>query len=120
MSLLTNGPHTVTVYPEEIYEDFEGNRVKRPGTVGVVVAGCFMQPVATARGAFSAAKVKDGQHVLASHKLICADAPAGWWSRVVWTDDSGLTRNFVPLGGPLIRHFSKATQHISVTLKEER
>jgi hypothetical protein len=120
MSLLEQGPHTVTVFLEEIVKDFEGNNVRRPSDTGVVVENVFMQPVASARGAFGATKVDGGQHVLAAYKLICKEAPVGWWSRVEWVDGQGNLRKFGILGGPLRREFSEATRHISVTLREER
>lgn len=120
MSLVANGPHTVTVYLEETVTDFEGNVVKRPSTTGVVVTGCFIQPVASARGAFAALKVAGGQDVLVAYKLIAKYAPVGWWSRVVWVDDDGNTRKFSILGGPQARYFSPMSGHVSCTLQEER
>lgn len=126
MSLVANGPHTVTVYVEEEVEDFQGNVVKRPSTEGVPVTGCMMQPVASARGAFAARKVTEGQSVLVAYKLLFAPdqfedlPPLEWWSRVVWTDDNGHTRTFSVLGGPMDRRFSISTRHISCTLAEER
>lgn len=120
MSLLTQGPHTVTVFLEETVEDFEHNQIRRPSATGIVVEGVFMQPVASARGAFGATKVDGGQHVLAAYKLICQAAPVGWWSRVEWIDGQGNLRKFGILGGPLRREFSDATRHISVTLREQR
>lgn len=120
MSLVANGPHTVTVYLEELVEDFQGNPVRRPSSTGVVVTGCFMQPVASARGAFAAVKVAGGQDVLVAYKLIARDAPVGWWSRVEWVDDDGELRKFSILGGPQKRSFTGLTKHVSVTLQEER
>lgn len=121
MSLLDNGPDTVKVYLEEETTDFRGNVIRRPKAGGpVTVTGCRMQPVASARGAFAALKVSDGQSVLVAYKLIARDAPVGWWSRVEWVDSEGVTRRFSVLGGPQIRPFSSLTRHISVTLREER
>lgn len=121
MSLVDNGPHTVKVYLEEETTDFRDNIIRRPKASGpVTVTGCFMQPVASARGAFAALKVSDGQQVLVAYKLIAANAPVGWWSRVEWIDEDGNTRKFSVLGGPQVRHFSGLTRHISVTLREER
>lgn len=120
MSLLDNGPDTVQVYLEEEGTDHHGNVIRRPSATAVTVTGCWMQPVASARGAFAALKVSDGQQVLVAYKLIARNAPVGWWSRVEWTDTDGQLRKFSVLGGPQIRPFSGLTRHISVTLREER
>ena len=123
MSLVTNGPHTVTVFLEEETEDFRGNIVKKPSDVGVVVTRCWMQTLASTRGAFAALKVSDGQNVSVAFKLICAPAkaPVGWWSRVEWQDPTtGALRKFAVLGGPQPRAFTKATDHLSCTLQEMR
>ena len=126
MALFKNGPHTVDIYYEEETTDFRGNPTKRPSeTVKVTVSGCFMQPVASARGAFAALKVKDGQDVLVAYKLmfdatLWPQVPLGWWSRVVWTDEDGNTRKFSCLGGPQVRYFTAMTKHVSCTLQEER
>lgn len=44
MSLLNRGTETVTVYPETVVTDSDGNTVTRPGTVGVVVKAS-VQPI---------------------------------------------------------------------------
>lgn len=121
MSLLDNGPHTVTVYLEKQVTDHRGNIVREPDEANpVTVRGCFMQPVASTRGAFAAAKVDVGQNVSVAYKLIARDAPVGWWSRVEWVDQDGFLRRFTPLGGPLVRTSSGLTRHISCTLQEVR
>lgn len=126
MSLTRNGPHTVTIFIQETGVDFRGNPVERPSPDSVTISGCFMQPVASARGAFAALKVSgDGQDVLVAYKLmfdpsILETTPLDWWSRVVWTDDYGVERKFSCLGGPQPRNFSPMTKHVSCTLQEER
>lgn len=121
MSLIANGPHTVTVFLEILGTDHRGTPVRRPDEDNpVTVTGCFMQPVASARGAFAALKVSEGQDVAVAYKLIARDAPVGWWSRVEWTDDMGVTRKFAVLGGPQERHFTSLTRHVSCTLQEMR
>lgn len=122
MSLLDTGPHTVRVYLEEESTDFRGNKVYRPRADSpVTVSRCWMQPVASTRGAFAALRVNEGQDVSVAFKLIARSAPVGWWSRVEWDDPgTGTTRRFSVLGGPLVRNFTGATRHISVTLTEER
>jgi len=122
MSLLDTGPHTVTIFVEEESTDFRGNVVMRPSTTGVVVTGCWMQPVASTRGAFAALKVTDGQNVSVAYKLICkgSKTPVGWWSRVEWTDNLGNLRKFAVLGGPQARDFTVSTDHVGCTLQEMR
>jgi len=122
MSLLDSGPHTVTIFVEETVTDFRGNVVKRPSTTGVVVTDCWMQPVASTRGAFAALKVAEGQNVAVAYKLICkgSKTPVGWWSRVEWTDNTGRVRKFSILGGPQARDFSVSTDHVGCTLQEMR
>lgn len=121
MSLLDNGPHEVLVWLEEEVTDSRGNIVRRPKAGSPVrVTRVLMQPMASTRGAFAAIDVKQGQSVNASHKLICRNAPVGWWSRVRWVDDEGVTHDFSVLGGPLKHQSSRATRHLTVTLKEER
>lgn len=123
MALTSTGPHTVTVFVEETTTDFRGNEVKRPSTVGKKITGCWMQPLASTRGAFAARTVDTGQNVAVAFKLMCApaQAPVGWWSRVEWFDPVTKTlRKFAILGGPMPRAFSGATDHLSCTLQEMR
>lgn len=44
MSLLTRGTETVTVYPEEVFTDQDGNTRTRPSSVGVV-SRAVVQPL---------------------------------------------------------------------------
>lgn len=123
MALTRNGPHTVTIFVEEETTDFQGNPVKQPSATGVVVSGCWMQPLASTRGAFAARKVDLGQDVSVAFKFLCspANAPLGWWSRIEWDDPITQThRKFAVLGGPMPRAFSAATDHLSCTLQELR
>jgi hypothetical protein len=46
MSLLNRGTETVTVYPEEVVTDRDGNDRTRPSAVGVVVRA-VVQPIGT-------------------------------------------------------------------------
>jgi hypothetical protein len=123
VSLLDNGPHTVTVYLEEEYEDSRGNLLRRPSAVGVTAAGVLMMPVSASRGAIPAIDLTQGQRVDASWRLIARSAPVGWWSRVEWASSGGAPvplLRLVVLGGPLIRAASAATTHVTVTMREER
>ena len=115
MSLLDSGPHTVTVFLEETVTDSYGNEVKRPSETGVVVTNCWVQPTSAARGSVSAVDVSAGQRATGTYRLIARSAPVGWWSRVEWEG-----KRFAVLGGPLLREYTAATAHISVSLEEER
>lgn len=46
MSLIHRGNETVTVFPETVTEDDDGNRITRPSSVGLV-ARAVVQPVGT-------------------------------------------------------------------------
>lgn len=120
MSLLDHGPHEVDVWMEIETTDARGNLVRRPADQPVRVRRVHMLPLASTRGAFAAIDVKTGQGVNASHKLICREAPVGWWSRVRWVDRRGVEHNFSVLGGPQWHDSSSTTRHLTVTLKEER
>lgn len=124
MAIFINGPHTVSVYLEEEVLDSRGNATRRPSATPVVVTGCLMHPVASTRGAFNAIDSRFGQRVDAAWKLVCAvDVPIKWWSRVEWTAAGGAPEElmkFTILGGPLRRHITTATAHISCTLQEAR
>lgn len=116
MSLVSDGPHTVTVHLEEEVTDWRGDVVRRPRADSpVTVSGCFMQPIASTRGAFSARRVDQGQRVSVAYRLLARTAPVGWWSLVEWEG-----RKFTPLGGPQLREFTPLSAHLSVTLQEER
>lgn len=122
MSLIDNGPHTVRVFLEEQVTDWRGTPRRQPKAGGpVTVTGCQMQVVSSARGAFSARDIDEGQRVNVVYKLICRNAPAGWWSAVEWDDpQTRSTRRFTPLGGPQFRDHSPLSSHLSMTLQEVR
>lgn len=121
MSLITNGPHTVTVFLEEGDTDWRGNIVRQASATPVVVVGCFMQPVSSSRGSIAARDIEEGQRVTVQYHLIARQAPVGPWAAVEWVDpDSGVTRRFTPLGGPQVRGYTPLSSHTSVTLQEVR
>lgn len=126
MSLVANGPETVTIYSQETVTDFQGNPVERPSSNAYVAVGVQMQPIASARGAFGAVRVDGGQDVLVAYKLMLDPRqfpglpPLNWWSRVTWVDERGDLRSFSILGGPLSRRNTPMVNHVSCTLAEER
>jgi hypothetical protein len=107
MSLLDNGPHTVTVFPEETATDSRGNMVKRPTEVGVVITGCLMTPVRSSRD-------RDG-YVHADYRLMSRELPIGPWSRIEWNG-----KTLAVIDGPHHYAASEATQHVSAIVREER
>lgn len=113
--LLDHGPHTVKIWMEEEVTDSRGNKVRRPADEPVTVTGCLVHPVASARGAFPALDVQQGQRVDAAWKFLAREAPLGWWSKVEFEG-----KTLTVLGGPLVYGASPATRHISATLQEER
>lgn len=46
MSLLDRGRETVTVYPEEVYTDPDGNILRRPQATGITVSNATVQLLA--------------------------------------------------------------------------
>lgn len=109
MSMLDNGSETVTVYPEETFTDSQGNVVKRPADVGVVVTRVIMQPINSDHD-----RQRD-ESVHRDYRLICRNAPLGPWSYVDW---NGI-RLFV-VSGPHPYSASPDTTHITATLRELR
>lgn len=117
--ILDQGPHTVTIYIEEIATDTYGNPIKRPSATPVVVTGCMVTPLSSSRGAFPALSVTQGQRVDSAYRFTARDAPLGWWSRVVWHHPDGRDRRMTVLGGPLKYAGSPETTHVTATLHEE-
>jgi hypothetical protein len=113
--LLDRGPHTVKIWVEEEATDSRGNKVRRPAAEPVTVTGCLVQPISSARGAFPALDVSQGQNVAAAWRLIAREAPLGWWAKVEFEG-----KTLTVLGGPLVHNSSAGTRHISATLQEER
>jgi hypothetical protein len=120
MSLIDDGPHTVTVYLQEEDTDWRGDVVDRPSSTAVVVSGCLMQPVLSSKGGFGAADIGEGQRINMQYRLIARSAPVGPWSAVEWVDPDGNTRRFTPVGDPLVRNYSVVTRHVTANLREER
>jgi hypothetical protein len=122
MGLPDSGPHTVEIFMEIETEDHRGNIVRIPDEDNpITVRNCWMQPVASTRGAFAALKVDQGQDVMVAYKFIARRAPIGWWSRVEWVDPlDGRRRKFAVLGGPQQRQYTPASTHVSCTLQEMR
>lgn len=107
MSLLDHGPHTITVWPEETYTDSYGNRTGRPAAMPVVVTGCTVTPVSSARDPLSDRRLIGGARVVVRH------APIGTWARVEWQGRSYAVE-------VVHRHTaSSGTVHVEATLTPE-
>jgi hypothetical protein len=104
MSLLDNGPHTVTVYPEETYTDSYGNVARRPSQTGVEVR-CVMSPHSNTRDSMQAGTVDT------TYKLIARTAPIGNASRVTWN-----SMNFTVDSVQFFDH-SPETSHVEALLR---
>ncbi|UQN30658.1 hypothetical protein [Brachybacterium kimchii] len=114
MSLLTSGPHSVTVTPMERVQDVDGTTV-RPGAP-VPVRGVSVQPI-------SATEAQGlGLSVLSTYTVIGAGVwPGGPYSQV--TIDAGppeiVGETLQQQGRPRGYAMSRRTAHFEVTLSTE-
>lgn len=106
MSLLDNGPDTVTVYAEVEDTDDYGNRVLVPDDSGVTVRGRWQPGVAEESAA-------QGQETNTLYRFLCREFPAGPYALVTF-DGS----DWDVVGEPKQHRGSWATRHVTVLLKE--
>ncbi|MCK2242323.1 MULTISPECIES: hypothetical protein [unclassified Crossiella] len=79
LSLLTDGPETLTVYPEHHTTDAEGNPVAAPDfTRPVTVPGCWVFPLDTTEDHTT------GQRSTERYRVYTQAAPVTAWSAVDW------------------------------------
>jgi hypothetical protein len=102
---LIDGPDFVTVYPEVLGTDSDGNRVRKPGATPAVVRG-RMQPLTAAEAQ------AEGQGITTTYKFLCREFPGGAWSRVEWGG-----RDWDVQGEPQWIALSPATAHFRVVLR---
>jgi hypothetical protein len=109
MGLLDDQYSTVTLIPEIVAEDSQGNpgmRVPDPDLenrqtiTGRVQSSSSVEPTA------------DGQRVVTFHRLLCREFPAGAWARVIWEG-----REFDVDGEPIRHDDSDMTAHDTVALR---
>jgi hypothetical protein len=117
-ALLDRGPHTVTIYLEEVTTDTYGNPVRRASDVGVLVTGCLLTPLASDRDAVTQTSSEAGQREDRTWRFRAREAPLEPWGRVVW-HDGVVERRMTVLSGPLRYSYSAATAHVAATLHEE-
>lgn len=107
MSLLDNGPDTITVYPEVESTDARyGNRILGPDDEGVTIRGRW-QPGAAEESA------TQGQETTTLYRFLCREFPAGPYAKVTF-DGS----DWDVVGEPKQHRGSAATRHVTVLLKE--
>lgn len=88
MTLIDQGPETVTVYPAVQSLDEDGNPVLVPGTAGVAV-NCWAQPLTSPQLSSGPADR------LSTYKLLARSWPGGPYSLIAWRG-----RNWDVIGEP--------------------
>lgn len=103
MSLL-DGPDVITLYPEVLGTDGDGNRLRVPGVTPVTVRGRMQRlPHRTGTLVQAAATVR---------VFLCRSFPAGEWSRVEYQG-----RTWDVEGEPEPHGLSQTTTHVRVLLR---
>lgn len=104
MSLLSRGNEVVTVYTETVVTDSDGNRVTRPGTVGVVCRA-VVQPISTSENADAGGFATATKYRL---RLVgWQGEPLGAQSTVEWNG-----KKYSIDGDPMVYNGSRRTAHI--------
>jgi hypothetical protein len=106
VSLLDNGPHTVTIYPSEIVTDSYGNQIHEPSSNGVRVR-CVVTPQSNRRD------TNQGGPVDQTFKVVTREAPVDEHARVVYNEMS-CTVDFIA------RHDSSfETRYVTFVIRRE-
>jgi hypothetical protein len=106
VSLLDNGPDTITVYAEAESTDDYRNRVLGPSGSGVIVRGRWQPGVAEESAA-------QGQETTTLYRFLCRDFPAGPYAKVTFDG-----ADWDVVGEPKKHRGSAATRHTTVLLRE--
>lgn len=111
MSLLDDGPDTVTVYPEKIVTDSLGNEGKRVPDLDnpFVLEGVRVQPTS------SIELLQDGQRVVTNYSFRVREFPAGAFAKATWDG-----RDWDVVAEPARRNGSSTTRHVTVSLKARK
>lgn len=117
MSLLDRGRETVTVYPEEVYIDPDGNELRRPQATGITVTNAVVQLLAqSGTSSRRAEQDNEGQETEEVYRLRLPRSYAGpiigAHGRVVWR---GLSWSVI--GKERRYNGSSRTNHIDYTLR---
>ena len=107
MSLLHRGTETVTVYPETVVTDSDGNTRTRPGTVGVVTRA-VVQPLSSTEDA-------DGTTSKYRLRLVGYPELLGAQSAVEWNG-----KRYAIDGDPLVYNGSRRTAHVDYVMARGR
>ena len=99
MSLLNRGTDQVTIYPETVVTDSDGNTLTRPGTVGVICKA-VVQPLASTEDA-------EGTTSKYRLRLVGYTELLGAQSAVEWNG-----KRYAIDGDPLIYNGSRRTAHV--------
>lgn len=117
MSLLDKGRETVTVYPEEVYLDPDGNELRRPRTTGITVSNAVVQLLA--QSGTSSRRAEQDNEGLETEEVYRLRLPRsytgpviGAHGRVVWR---GLSWSVI--GKERRYNGSSRTGHIDYTLR---
>lgn len=103
MSLLNRGTDQVTVYPEAVVTDSDGNTVTKPGTVGVVCRA-VVQPLSSTEGDQGATS-KYRLRLVGYTDLLGAQSAVEWQGRRYAID-----------GDPKIYNGSRRTAHVDYVM----
>ena len=103
MSLLSRGTETVTVFPEAVRTDSDGNTITAPGTVGVL-SRAVVQPLSS---------TEDGGGTTSKYRLRLIGYPdlLGAQSAVEWNG-----KRYAVFGDPIQYNGSARTRHIQYML----
>ncbi len=103
MSLLSRGTETVTVFPEAVRTDSDGNTITAPGTVGVL-SRAVVQPLSS---------TEDGGGTTSKYRLRLIGYPdlLGAQSAVEWNG-----KRYAIDGEPRIYNGSRRTAHVEYVM----
>src|SRR3954453_14808189 len=106
MSLLDRGTETVTVFPEEVVTDSDGNKRTRAAPIGALVRAA-VQPISSTENA------DGGFNTESRYRLRLINYPGilGAQSQVEWRD-----KRYSVLGDAMIHNGSPRTAHVDYTL----
>jgi hypothetical protein len=106
VSLLDRGTETVTVYPEEVCTDTDGNTATRPSKVGVV-ARAVVQPISSTENA------DGGFNTESRYRLRLINYPniLGAQSKIEWRG-----KRYSIVGDGMIYNGSRRTAHVDYVM----
>jgi hypothetical protein len=106
MSLLDRGTETVTVFPEEIVTDSDGNKRTRPALIGALVRA-VVQPIS------STANADGGFNTETRYRLRLITSPniLGAQTQIEWNG-----KRYSILGDAMIYNGSRRTAHVEYVM----